>query len=144
MSETDSGMNSSAVQKTKGFYNSCLDTKSIETAGADPFLSLIKKVWYSYSKHSKLFKSHLSLHRLSYVLIRLNYLNYHYEQYPIKFKKTNRNHYQFFNDPCWPTGGAVTTWITVITLVEVKKKNKQFSRIVSFVVLQDLKWLVNL
>lgn len=44
MSETDSGMNSSAVQKTKGFYNSCLDTKSIETAGADPFLSLIKKV----------------------------------------------------------------------------------------------------
>ncbi|XP_039885962.1 kell blood group glycoprotein isoform X1 [Simochromis diagramma] len=42
--ETDSGMNSSAVQKTKGFYNSCLDTKSIETAGADPFLSLIKKL----------------------------------------------------------------------------------------------------
>ncbi|CAI5663856.1 kell blood group glycoprotein isoform X1 [Oreochromis niloticus] len=42
--ETDNGMNSSAVQKTKGFYHSCLDTQSIETAGADPFLTLIQKL----------------------------------------------------------------------------------------------------
>lgn len=63
---------------------------------------------------------------------------------PLNFKKQTETITSFFNDACWPTGGAVTTWITVITLVEVKKKNKQFSRIVSFVVLQDLKWLVNL
>ncbi|XP_030606706.1 kell blood group glycoprotein [Archocentrus centrarchus] len=42
--ETDDGRNSSAVQKTKGFYRSCLDTKSIETAGAEPFLTLIQKL----------------------------------------------------------------------------------------------------
>ncbi|KAM6994818.1 kell blood group glycoprotein isoform 2-T2 [Tautogolabrus adspersus] len=33
-----------AVQKAKGFYRSCLDTKSIETAGAEPFLTLIQKL----------------------------------------------------------------------------------------------------
>lgn len=35
---------SAAVQKTKGFYRSCLDTRSIDTAGAEPFLSLIHKL----------------------------------------------------------------------------------------------------
>ncbi|KAM8869344.1 kell blood group glycoprotein isoform 3-T3 [Spinachia spinachia] len=35
---------STAVQKAKGFYHSCLDTKSIESAGADPFLALIQKL----------------------------------------------------------------------------------------------------
>lgn len=35
---------STAVQKVKGFYNSCLDTKSIDTAGTEPFLTLIQKL----------------------------------------------------------------------------------------------------
>lgn len=35
---------STAVQKAKRFYQSCLDTKSIETAGAEPFLTLIHKL----------------------------------------------------------------------------------------------------
>ncbi|XP_074539506.1 kell blood group glycoprotein isoform X2 [Halichoeres trimaculatus] len=33
-----------AVQKAKGFYRSCLDTKSIETAGVEPFLALIQRL----------------------------------------------------------------------------------------------------
>ncbi|XP_058503220.1 kell blood group glycoprotein isoform X1 [Solea solea] len=36
--------NSSAVQKTRTFYHSCLDTSSIETAGVKPFLTLIQKL----------------------------------------------------------------------------------------------------
>ncbi|XP_026226305.1 kell blood group glycoprotein [Anabas testudineus] len=35
---------SSAAQKAKRFYSSCLDTTSIEAAGAEPFLTLIQKV----------------------------------------------------------------------------------------------------
>uniref|UniRef100_A0A3Q2FC58 Kell metallo-endopeptidase (Kell blood group) n=1 Tax=Cyprinodon variegatus TaxID=28743 RepID=A0A3Q2FC58_CYPVA len=38
------GQRSSAVRKTKDFYHSCLDTKSLETAGAEPFLELIQKL----------------------------------------------------------------------------------------------------
>ncbi|XP_059194314.1 kell blood group glycoprotein [Centropristis striata] len=38
------GSSSTAVQKAKRFYRSCLDTKSIETAGAEPFLTLIQKL----------------------------------------------------------------------------------------------------
>ncbi|KAF7670095.1 hypothetical protein LDENG_00050270, partial [Lucifuga dentata] len=40
--ESNDKLTSSAVQKAKGFYHSCLDTKSIETAGAEPFLTLIQ------------------------------------------------------------------------------------------------------
>nr|XP_040021652.1 kell blood group glycoprotein isoform X2 [Gasterosteus aculeatus aculeatus] len=42
--EADDRPASTAVQKAKAFYRSCLDTKSIETAGADPFLTLIQKL----------------------------------------------------------------------------------------------------
>ncbi|XP_041650291.1 kell blood group glycoprotein [Cheilinus undulatus] len=42
--ESNSGSDGTAVQKAKGFYRSCLDTKSIETAGVEPFLSLIQKL----------------------------------------------------------------------------------------------------
>ncbi|XP_038140466.1 kell blood group glycoprotein isoform X2 [Cyprinodon tularosa] len=42
--ETNHSSNSSAVRKTKDFYHSCLDTKSLETAGAEPFLELIQKL----------------------------------------------------------------------------------------------------
>uniref|UniRef100_UPI0037E87607 kell blood group glycoprotein isoform X2 n=1 Tax=Semicossyphus pulcher TaxID=241346 RepID=UPI0037E87607 len=42
--ESNDRPNSSAVQRARGFYRSCLDTKSIETAGAEPFLSLIQKL----------------------------------------------------------------------------------------------------
>ncbi|CAL9705571.1 unnamed protein product [Knipowitschia caucasica] len=35
---------SSAEQKVQTFYHSCLDNKSIETAGAEPFLTLIQKL----------------------------------------------------------------------------------------------------
>lgn len=35
---------STAAQKVKGFYSSCLDTKSIDTAGTEPFLTLIQKL----------------------------------------------------------------------------------------------------
>ncbi|KAK0147439.1 Kell blood group glycoprotein [Merluccius polli] len=34
----------SAVQKAKDFYHSCLDTKSIETVGVEPFLTLVQQV----------------------------------------------------------------------------------------------------
>ena len=34
------------MQKTKEFYHSCLDARSIEAAGAEPFLTLIQKVWW--------------------------------------------------------------------------------------------------
>uniref|UniRef100_A0A8C5FHQ9 Kell metallo-endopeptidase (Kell blood group) n=1 Tax=Gadus morhua TaxID=8049 RepID=A0A8C5FHQ9_GADMO len=34
----------SAVQKVKDFYRSCLDTKSIETAGVEPFLTLVQQL----------------------------------------------------------------------------------------------------
>ncbi|KAM3614025.1 uncharacterized protein V6R79_008684 [Siganus canaliculatus] len=36
--------NSTAVKKARGFYHSCLDTKSIQSAGAEPFLTLIQKL----------------------------------------------------------------------------------------------------
>ncbi|XP_038567084.1 kell blood group glycoprotein [Micropterus salmoides] len=42
--ESNDRPGSTAVQKTKGFYHSCLDTKSIDTAGAEPFLTLIQKL----------------------------------------------------------------------------------------------------
>lgn len=42
--ESNHSSNSSAVQKTKDFYQSCLDTKSLEAAGAEPFLRLIQKL----------------------------------------------------------------------------------------------------
>ncbi|KAK9513969.1 hypothetical protein VZT92_027462 [Zoarces viviparus] len=42
--ESNNRPGSTAVQKAKGFYHSCLDTKSIETAGAEPFLALIQKL----------------------------------------------------------------------------------------------------
>ncbi|XP_068425831.1 kell blood group glycoprotein [Clinocottus analis] len=42
--ESNDRPGSTAVQKAKGFYHSCLDTKSIETAGAEPFLTLIQKL----------------------------------------------------------------------------------------------------
>lgn len=44
LSESNDTLGSTAVQKARGFYHSCLDTKSIETAGAEPFLKLIQKV----------------------------------------------------------------------------------------------------
>nr|XP_015805672.2 kell blood group glycoprotein isoform X1 [Nothobranchius furzeri] len=42
--ESNQNSRSSAVQKTKDFYRSCLDRRSIETAGAEPFLQLIQKL----------------------------------------------------------------------------------------------------
>ncbi|XP_017270853.1 kell blood group glycoprotein [Kryptolebias marmoratus] len=42
--ETNYSSNSSATQKTRDFYHSCLDTRSIETTGAEPFLKLIQKL----------------------------------------------------------------------------------------------------
>ncbi|XP_010741752.3 kell blood group glycoprotein [Larimichthys crocea] len=42
--ESNNRPNSTAVQKAKSFYHSCLDTKSIESAGAEPFLTLIQKL----------------------------------------------------------------------------------------------------
>ncbi|XP_068998610.1 kell blood group glycoprotein isoform X1 [Embiotoca jacksoni] len=42
--ETTDRPHRSAVQKTKGFYHSCLDTRSLETTGAEPFLTLIQKL----------------------------------------------------------------------------------------------------
>ncbi|XP_031708557.1 kell blood group glycoprotein isoform X2 [Anarrhichthys ocellatus] len=42
--ESNTRPGSTAVQKAKGFYHSCLDTKSIQTAGAEPFLALIQKL----------------------------------------------------------------------------------------------------
>ncbi|XP_007550166.1 kell blood group glycoprotein isoform X1 [Poecilia formosa] len=42
--ETNQSSSSSAVQKTKDFYHSCLDTRSLEAAGAEPFLRLIQKL----------------------------------------------------------------------------------------------------
>ncbi|KAK2844729.1 hypothetical protein Q5P01_011388 [Channa striata] len=42
--ESNNTSASTAVQKAKGFYNSCLDTTSIESAGVEPFLSLIQKL----------------------------------------------------------------------------------------------------
>lgn len=44
LSESNSSLGGAALQKARGFYHSCLDTKSIETAGAEPFLTLIQKV----------------------------------------------------------------------------------------------------
>ncbi|KAF0045513.1 hypothetical protein F2P81_002042 [Scophthalmus maximus] len=41
--ESNNREGGSAVQKAKGFYHSCLDTKTIETAGVEPFLTLIQK-----------------------------------------------------------------------------------------------------
>ncbi|XP_028325563.1 kell blood group glycoprotein [Gouania willdenowi] len=42
--ETDEDMGSSAVQKTRAFYQSCLDTRSLETTGTEPFLTLVQKL----------------------------------------------------------------------------------------------------
>nr|XP_046255122.1 kell blood group glycoprotein [Scatophagus argus] len=42
--ETNTRNASTSVQKAKGFFHSCLDTKAIETAGAEPFLTLIQKL----------------------------------------------------------------------------------------------------
>ncbi|KAM7421039.1 hypothetical protein PAMA_015294 [Pampus argenteus] len=42
--ESSDKLNNSAVQKAKIFYHSCLDTRSIETAGVEPFLTLIQKL----------------------------------------------------------------------------------------------------
>lgn len=43
-SESEDSWGSTAVQKARRFYQSCLDTKSIDAAGAEPFLALIQKV----------------------------------------------------------------------------------------------------
>lgn len=43
-SESRDRRGSAAVQKARGFYRSCLDTESIDAAGAGPFLALIQKV----------------------------------------------------------------------------------------------------
>ncbi|XP_039973433.1 kell blood group glycoprotein isoform X2 [Xiphias gladius] len=42
--ESNDSASSSAVQKAKGFYHSCLDTRSIDNAGEEPFLTLIQKL----------------------------------------------------------------------------------------------------
>ncbi|XP_055019721.1 kell blood group glycoprotein isoform X2 [Boleophthalmus pectinirostris] len=42
--ESNDKLASSAEQKAKMFYHSCLDTRSIETAGAEPFLKLIENL----------------------------------------------------------------------------------------------------
>ncbi|XP_035528482.1 kell blood group glycoprotein [Morone saxatilis] len=42
--ESSTRPGSTAVQKAKGFYHSCLDIRSLETAGAEPFLALIQKL----------------------------------------------------------------------------------------------------
>lgn len=42
--ESDDGLGSTAAEKARVFYHSCLDTKSIDSAGAEPFLTLIQKV----------------------------------------------------------------------------------------------------
>ncbi|XP_028984780.1 kell blood group glycoprotein isoform X2 [Betta splendens] len=42
--ESKDRLNGSAAEKAKAFYNSCLDTASVETAGVEPFLALIQKV----------------------------------------------------------------------------------------------------
>lgn len=43
-SESQESWGSTAVRKARGFYQTCLDTKSIDTAGAEPFLALVQKV----------------------------------------------------------------------------------------------------
>nr|XP_057908722.1 kell blood group glycoprotein isoform X2 [Doryrhamphus excisus] len=42
--ESNDRLTSSAVQKAKSFYRSCLDTKSLDIAGVEPFLMLIQKL----------------------------------------------------------------------------------------------------
>lgn len=62
--ETNDTLSSSAVEKTKGFYQSCLDTSSLETAGAEPFLTLVQKLggWAVSGKWTRTdFNSTLSL-----------------------------------------------------------------------------------
>ncbi|XP_023282215.1 kell blood group glycoprotein-like isoform X1 [Seriola lalandi dorsalis] len=62
--ESNNRGTSSAVQKAKGFYNSCLDTRAIETAGVEPFLTLIQKLggWAASGQWNKTdFNSTLSL-----------------------------------------------------------------------------------
>ncbi|XP_061804195.1 kell blood group glycoprotein [Nerophis lumbriciformis] len=41
--ESNDNLTSSAVRKAKSFYRSCLDTRSLDTAGVEPFLTLIQK-----------------------------------------------------------------------------------------------------
>ncbi|XP_035497242.2 kell blood group glycoprotein isoform X2 [Scophthalmus maximus] len=62
--ESNNREGGSAVQKAKGFYHSCLDTKTIETAGVEPFLTLIQKLggWAVSGQWNKTdFNSTLSL-----------------------------------------------------------------------------------
>ncbi|XP_035018505.2 kell blood group glycoprotein [Hippoglossus stenolepis] len=62
--ESNDTAGSSAVQKTKRFFHSCLDTRSIETAGVEPFLTLIQKLggWAVSGQWNKTdFNSTLSL-----------------------------------------------------------------------------------
>ncbi|XP_037129094.1 kell blood group glycoprotein isoform X1 [Syngnathus acus] len=42
--ESNDSLASSAVQKAKAFYRTCLDTKSLDIAGEEPFLALIHKL----------------------------------------------------------------------------------------------------
>ncbi|KAI4811813.1 hypothetical protein KUCAC02_014685 [Chaenocephalus aceratus] len=42
--ESNHSAGSAAEQKARGFFHSCLDTRSIETAGAEPFLTLVQKL----------------------------------------------------------------------------------------------------
>ncbi|XP_034030423.1 kell blood group glycoprotein isoform X2 [Thalassophryne amazonica] len=42
--ESSEWTTSSAVQKTRSFYHSCLDTRSIDSVGTEPFLTLIQKL----------------------------------------------------------------------------------------------------
>ncbi|XP_077384171.1 kell blood group glycoprotein isoform X2 [Festucalex cinctus] len=42
--ESTNGLASSAVQKAKGFYRTCMDTKSLDIAGVEPFLALVHKL----------------------------------------------------------------------------------------------------
>ncbi|KAM9310300.1 kell blood group glycoprotein [Pholidichthys leucotaenia] len=62
--EINDRLDSLAVQKTKGFYHSCLNTTSIESAGTEPFLKLIQKLggWAVSGQWNKTdFNSTLSL-----------------------------------------------------------------------------------
>ncbi|KAK1894781.1 Kell blood group glycoprotein [Dissostichus eleginoides] len=42
--ESNHSAGSAAEQKARGFFHSCLDTRSIDTAGAEPFLMLIQEL----------------------------------------------------------------------------------------------------
>ncbi|CAN9513712.1 unnamed protein product [Ophioblennius macclurei] len=62
--ETNDMLKSSAVQKMRRFYHSCLDTSSLEKTGAEPFLMLVQKLggWAVSGKWNRTdFNSTLSL-----------------------------------------------------------------------------------